>query len=84
MPTDAQALIETIKALPGVRIAEVEDFLDVFSAKSRRQAGLDMTAPTVTPSSSAAAAKPPRRAAASKARKPLSGGRLRLALSTHR
>jgi hypothetical protein len=46
MPTDAQALIETIKALPGVRIAEVEDFLDVFSAKTRRQAGPDMTAPT--------------------------------------
>jgi hypothetical protein len=30
---------ETIKALPGARIAEVEDFLDVFSAKTRRQAG---------------------------------------------
>jgi hypothetical protein len=31
--------------LPGARIAEVEDFIDVFSAKTRRQAGLDMTAP---------------------------------------
>jgi hypothetical protein len=34
-----------IKALPGVRITEVEDVLDVFSAKTRRQAGMDMTAP---------------------------------------
>jgi hypothetical protein len=75
---------ETIKALPGVRITEVEDVLDVFSAKTRRQAGLDMTAPTVTPSSSAPAAKPPRRAAASQARTPLSDGRLRLAVSIHR
>jgi hypothetical protein len=38
---NAQALLEKIQALPVERIAEVEDFIDFISAKTRRLAALD-------------------------------------------
>ena len=38
---NAQALLEKIQALPAERIAEVEDFIDFISAKTRRLAALD-------------------------------------------
>jgi hypothetical protein len=36
-----QALLEKIQALPPDRMGEVEDFVDLLSAKSRRLAALD-------------------------------------------
>jgi len=36
-----QILLEKIQALPAERLAEVEDFVDFLSAKSRRLAALD-------------------------------------------
>lgn len=41
MPADPQDLIEKIRALPAERLAEVEDFVEFLSAKTRRQAALD-------------------------------------------
>lgn len=41
MPTNAQALIAKIQALPADRLAQVEDFVDFLSTKTRRQEALD-------------------------------------------
>ncbi len=40
MPINAQALIAKIQALPAERIAEVDDFVEFLSAKTRRQEAL--------------------------------------------
>ncbi|HXY98595.1 MAG TPA: DUF2281 domain-containing protein [Stellaceae bacterium] len=57
MPTDPQALIEKIQALPAERIAEVEDFVEFLSAKERRQAALDRLF-VIAPAIEAAGAPP--------------------------
>jgi hypothetical protein len=36
MPSDKQALIDKIQALPAEQIAEVEDFVDFIASKTRR------------------------------------------------
>ena len=36
MPSDKQALIDKIQALPAEKIAEVEDFVDFIASKTRR------------------------------------------------
>ena len=41
MPINAQALIAKIQALPAERIAEIDDFVEFLSAKTRRQEALD-------------------------------------------
>jgi Protein of unknown function (DUF2281) len=41
MSTSTKALIDKIQALPAERLAEVEDFVEFLSAKSRRQAAMD-------------------------------------------
>jgi len=57
MPTNAQALIAKIKALPAERLAEVEDFVDFLSAKTRRREALDRLL-SVAPALEAANAPP--------------------------
>ena len=54
---NAQALIEKIEALPPERLAEVEDFVDFLTAKSRRLAAMDRLL-TVAPALEAAGAPP--------------------------
>lgn len=54
---NAQALIEKIEALPPERIAEVEDFVEFLSAKTRRQAALDRLL-AIAPALEAAGAPP--------------------------
>lgn len=41
MPSRTQTLIDKIAALPAERVAEVEDFVEFLSAKTRRQAALE-------------------------------------------
>ena len=41
MPSRTQTLIDNIEALPAERVAEVEDFVEFLSAKTRRQAALE-------------------------------------------
>lgn len=41
MPTDTQALIDKIRALPEERVAEVENFVDFLAARSRRAEALE-------------------------------------------
>lgn len=57
MPTDPQALLEKIKALPAERVAEVEDLVDFLSAKARREAALDRLL-AIAPALEAAGAPP--------------------------
>jgi hypothetical protein len=41
MPSDKQALIDKIQALPAEQIAEVEDFVDFLAGKTRRLEAVD-------------------------------------------
>lgn len=41
MPSDMQALIDKIQALPDERIAEIEDFVDFIASKTRRLNALE-------------------------------------------
>jgi hypothetical protein len=41
MMSDANTLMEKIRALPPERLTEVEDFVDFLAAKTRRRAALD-------------------------------------------
>ena len=41
MPSDKQALIDKIQALPAEQIAEVEDFVDFLAGKTRRLEAID-------------------------------------------
>jgi len=54
---NAQALIEKIEALPPERLAEVEDFVDFLTAKTRRLAAMDRLL-AVAPALEAAGAPP--------------------------
>jgi hypothetical protein len=57
MPTRTQTLIDKIAALPAARVAEVEDFMEFLSAKTRRQAALDRLL-EIAPALEAAGAPP--------------------------
>lgn len=57
MPSDRQALIEKINALPDERVAEVEDFVDFLAGKSRRLGALDRLL-AIAPALEAAGAPP--------------------------
>lgn len=57
MPSDKQALIEKIKALPDERVAEIEDFVDFLAGKSRRLGALDRLL-AIAPALEAAGAPP--------------------------
>jgi hypothetical protein len=57
MPINAQALIAKIQALPAERIAEVDDFVEFLSAKTRRLEALDRLL-AVAPALDAAGAAP--------------------------
>jgi hypothetical protein len=50
MPTNTQALIEKIKALPPERIAEVEDFVDFVRLREQDRALTRAAAATSAPS----------------------------------
>ena len=54
---DTQALMDKITALPAERLAEVEDFVDFLTAKTRRQAALDRLL-AIAPALEAAGAPP--------------------------
>jgi hypothetical protein len=41
MPSDKQALIDKIQALPAEQVAEVEDFVDFLAGKTRRLEAID-------------------------------------------
>ena len=55
--TDAQALLEKIKALPVERIAEIEDFVEFIAAKTRRLAAMERLL-AIAPALEAAGAPP--------------------------
>ena len=57
MRTNAQALIAKIQTLPAERLAEVEDFVEFLSAKTRRQEALDRLF-SIAPALEAAGAEP--------------------------
>ncbi len=57
MPTDTQALIEKIRALPEERVAEVEDFVDFLAGKTSRAEALDWLL-AIVPALEAAGAPP--------------------------
>jgi hypothetical protein len=57
MPSDTDALIAKIQALPAERLAEVEDFVDFVAAKTRRLAALDRLL-AIAPALAAAGAPP--------------------------
>lgn len=57
MPSNTQALLEKIQALPAERISEVEDFVEFLSTKTRRQAALDRLF-AIAPAIEAAGAPP--------------------------
>jgi hypothetical protein len=57
MQTNAQTLIVKIQSLPPERLAEVEDFVEFLSAKTRRQDALDRLF-SVAPALEAAGAEP--------------------------
>ena len=41
MRANAQSVIEKIRALPPERLAEVEDYIDFLTSKTRRRAAID-------------------------------------------
>ncbi len=57
MPSDANALMAKIQALPPDRLAEVEDFVDFVATKARRLAALDRLL-AIAPALEAAGAPP--------------------------
>ena len=57
MPTDMQALIDKIEALPPAQRAEVEDFVDFIATRARRLAALDRLL-AIAPALEAAGAPP--------------------------
>jgi len=57
MPTDMQALIDKIDALPPAQRAEVEDFVDFIATRARRLAALDRLL-AIAPALEAAGAPP--------------------------
>ena len=57
MPTDMQALIDKIDALPPAQRAEVEDFVDFIATRARRLAALDRLL-AIAPALEAACAPP--------------------------
>ena len=57
MPTDMQALIDKIDALPPAQRAEVEDFVDFIATRARRLAALDRLL-AIAPALDAAGAPP--------------------------
>ena len=56
-PADTEALIEKIRALPADKIAEVEDFVEFLSTKTRRLAALNRLL-AIVPALEAAGAPP--------------------------
>ena len=57
MPTDMQAVIDKIDALPPAQRAEVEDFVDFIATRARRLAALDRLL-AIAPALEAAGAPP--------------------------
>jgi hypothetical protein len=51
--SDADSLIEKIRALPPERLGEIEDFIDFLTAKARRLVVFDRL-PAIAPASEAA------------------------------
>jgi hypothetical protein len=57
MPADAHALIEKIRALSPERLAEVEDYIDFLTSKTRRQDAINRLL-AIAPALEAAGAPP--------------------------